>query len=293
MRARTVFGIGLLLIGLLAFASNFNFMPVNWLFLSHLWPVILILIGLAILGRGSIVLAGFFWLVLLAGIASAIYFSTVQTPPAWVPGSTVTTNHLVIDDTAPPSAKFRLHSGAGTFSFEPPSGSNLIEADTVSSFGDYKINKSGSSYTLEPTRENGRTWFGPLKNEATVRLSAEPAWDVTVDSGAATLNLDLSQNNLSNLTVKAGASTVNATFGDKSASLDANFSLGAATATIKVPRDIGVSAEFSGGLSSRSLPEFEMTDKDHFVTSNYGSASQRIRLKFEAGASTVTILRVD
>lgn len=286
---RLAIGIIIILIGLQFLAANLGWSWAWSINFWQLWPIFIILIGLSMLSRGGRMHAGLGWLIALVLIGGAITYGVLNPVKTEVENQDIalaqrdgaTAADVSIDMGA---AKVTVGGGSdqlvtGTFS------SNITSLQTSDSLSN---DTQEVSFTAQ---DRGHFWFfGGLKNELDLNLTDDLPMSLTVDSGAADLNFDLSTLMLQRLDIDSGASTLDLTLGDKLDATEVNIDSGAASLTIDVPETVGMKVYLDAGASSKHLPDsLQKTDDDTYETKDFNKAEKQITLTISAGASTITI----
>jgi hypothetical protein len=96
---------------------------------------------------------------------------------------------------------------------------------------------------------------------------------------------------LTDLTVKAGASSSVITLGSKQVDLNVNIDSGASSTLLRIPKDSGVTLNFEGGLSSRVFDDLQEVSDGRYRSQNYETATNRITIDADAGMASFRIER--
>jgi hypothetical protein len=91
-----------------------------------------------------------------------------------------------------------------------------------------------------------------------------------------------------NLQMGAGHVDVDLT-GERKSDLDADIEGGVGQATIRLPKNVGVIANASGGIGSISAHGFKR-DGDDYVNDAYGKTPATIHVKVQGGVGQVSLL---
>jgi hypothetical protein len=104
--------------------------------------------------------------------------------------------------------------------------------------------------------------------------------------------LDLSEVNLTNLTISSGASTYDIRLGEKADRLASEINIGASTVNIHLPKSLGLKITYQTGASSNNFTNQGLTKSDDiYQTDNFDSAAKKIEITFKAGASSIELDR--
>jgi hypothetical protein len=104
--------------------------------------------------------------------------------------------------------------------------------------------------------------------ESDMKLSGLDVTHLDLEMGAGELNLDLT--------------------GARKSSLDGNVQGGAGTATIRLPKDVGVRVKASGGIGSINAKGLTR-DGDTYTNTVYGKTPASIDLVVEGGVGTINL----
>ncbi|HEV7350741.1 LiaF transmembrane domain-containing protein [Telluribacter sp.] len=329
-RSNGIFWGGLLVIlGVFWLLRNMGLLNIDWDEVLRFWPVLLILAGISLLTtgreRGSIGsgLAGLFIaLAVLGGILHRTdrAFERNNWNFKWDHeeehndnehdsrdhdyreerrnrNTNEQTNHYEYDmDGAIQEATFNLEGGAGEFTLRGTS-SKLFEADTRSSIGGFisniRSNKSEGTARVDfkMEEENVNLKDGKVKNVVTMSLNEAPVWNVVMGFGAGKADMDFSNYKVKTLKLSTGVADVDLRLGEKNETTNVDVESGVASVAIEVPRSAGCEVWIDGAMNIKKLDDLEKIDDNHYRSSNFDSARQKITIRYEAGLSKVSINR--
>ena len=160
-------------------------------------------------------------------------------------------------------AVLKLAGGAGRFVISDPT-SELIKADTRQSIGSYSMSVERDATTriptieLKPTKEKQNIDLkdGNYENKVDIHLNAKPTWTMDVVLGAGQADLDLSTYAVKSLKVAAGAAELDLKLGSKTDQTDVRLDVGAASVTIRVPKEAGCRIKKDGLLNVEAVGRF-------------------------------------
>ena len=257
-----------------------------WVNLWRYWPVILIAVGVNVmLGRRLPLMAGLLILLLLGGAVAAASVQTVNDGGGETSAFTEPLNGLASADVrvAFGGGELRIHSlgtGADTFiqgQFEGLPADVVFEraGDT----GRLRIESSGSGFLSD---------FGDTVWD--VALSRDAVLELDVDAGAADINLDLRDLQVTRLDMSVGAANADIVMPSGAGHVDAVINGGATSITIVVPEGVAARVSSDSGLSSVDvdrgrIPRFG----DEYVSPGYGSATDRVHIRIRVGAASVDV----
>ncbi len=195
-------------------------------------------------------------------------------------------------------AVLKLSGGAGRFSISDPT-TELIRAETKQNIGSYSMSVDRDATTriptieLKPTEENQKFDFknGKFENRVEVHLNATPVWTMDVALGAGQGDLDLSSYAVRDLKIAAGAADLDVKLGAKADQSDVKLEVGAASVTVRVPKEVGVRIKKDGALNIEQLDDFTDMGGGEFVSPGYDAAKKKMMIRFEGGVSRFKVVR--
>jgi hypothetical protein len=289
----TVVAVGLVLLGQMLGYLEWGV----WLSILKLWPLLLDSIGLDIIGRAihaeSIrVLAS---LVIVGGIA----YGALAMPPGagWPPTWFVTTGESTpFSERAPSSALVEegsaaIAAGVGRFTLE--AGDALATAE-----GRSPLRLSFDAQTRGRTAEldialKGST-VGPTRDsELDVTLDRDVTWDLEIDAGVSSFDVDLSRLAVSSLDFKAGVSEGTLTLGLPSGVAEAMIEGGVSSLTVRVPKGTDVRVSVRSGLSAVDFRgEWDRGgngDRRVYTTPRFSDSGDYWDIEIAAGIGALTV----
>ncbi|MGB6595697.1 MAG: toast rack family protein [Candidatus Acidiferrum sp.] len=304
-RASLVFPILLIALGAIFLYSNwhpsFDPWPVLWTY----WPLILIFIGLGTIwdhGRrrqdpeapkgsttGASLGAIIFIIILVALLAHGRHFRR------WRGGSVYAMQHQsrTVDRQTAKSVHVSLEMGAGDLELSGGS-SHLLEADFEyrPSSGtpqvDYSV--SGTTGDLNITQQDTDKHFGTTSdNHWILHLANDIPLEIKIDMGAGHGNLRLRDIDVTRLNLDMGAGQVDVDLtGNRKSDLTGDIEGGVGEANIRLPKNVGVIVNASGGIGTIEAPGLNH-DGDEYTNDLYGKSPVTIHLKVEGGVGTIRL----
>jgi len=129
-------------------------------------------------------------------------------------------------------------------------------------------------------------------NSFNLKLNQNLPISLDVDSGASTLDFNLSDLLVKKVGIKAGASTIYTKLGEKTENgAKLEYDCGASTIKLDIPKNYGVKVIYLAGLTSKNLPGFTDEGENTFLSENYQTAEKKIEVVVKAGLSTLEISR--
>lgn len=301
---RMIEGVTVVALGVIFLGSTLGYLPwsvgTTLFALLSLWPVLLVSIGLDIIGRSLDAQ----WLRLLSSIVVLI---GVLVGGLVLPASDVNTHWF------PFYGSGRGSASSEPFSFDQPRGSitrgvitvrggagNIDVSDGPS---DVLVSMSGTSPFENPSLSVDKTssstanvvasmgegpsvWPLGGTSEMTVELSPSARWDITLETGAATMDANLQALPVSGFALKTGASDSTVKLGkipSGTSKVPVSVKAGAASVVLRIPSDVPARVESHSGLATIDVP-------DGYARADSGDGRVYVSSDWESGASGFSIL---
>ncbi|HHW15209.1 MAG TPA: hypothetical protein GXX28_09800 [Firmicutes bacterium] len=300
----------LILAGVVFLLANLGYLTLEaWMLLARFWPVLLMLVGLDLLTRGSrqawvapatlLVLTAALVFLVLGPLRAGrpLFYGYPYTPwsrpwsQVWRGGASGEERELRRPGLA--EARFKLSFGGARVEVRALPDEALL----------YRLGwrAGGGAPVLART-----TWEG---NRADVRFYQEhrfPAtgrgsrWELAlppgvplaleIDGGASDLDLDLADLRLRSLSLDLGAGDVELRLGRREPHQKLRLSAGAAQVTVRVPREAGVKVVSRGLLlNSRFHGEGFRKVDGAYVNESWGQATTQVELEVAAGVGELSV----
>ncbi len=286
----------LIVIGVIFLMAHFipNMDP--WPLFARYWPLILIFVGL-----GSLI--DYLWASAhreqpprSLGIMAALLILTLLFLVAlWRHPRIRQEYHTSRQVDAQGAQSVRTH-------IEMPAGTLLISSGATDLFDD-DFDYSGDSTVPEVTysvagghgdldvsaKHSNVHFAGPSDDTWDLRLNGTMPTELNIDMGAGTGNLRLNDLNLSGLEVNLGAGTLNLDLnGEWKQSFHGDIEGGVGTATIKLPKDVGVRVHAEGGIGSVNAHGLKR-DGGEYVNDALGKSPVTLDLNVQGGVGTINL----
>lgn len=294
---RLYWGIFFITFGGLFLLNNFTPLKMDWEFIWTLWPVILIVLGAYFLIKES----KYRWILitLSAFVLGFVLFAVIMNVTGFVRDNVEDGEYHVeyfredySDNIS--RAKLYVEAAAGRFEINDTS-SYLFDAIAKGRFGNYYFQSDSADSTydlsLEMEDENHINLGSINRNNVDIKLNTRPVWDIRLDVGASSVDLDLSPYAVQSLDVQSGAAKVKVKIGNKSEFTKVNFESGVSKLELLIPASTGCQINADTDLSKKNFNGFEKIDSHTYQTSNFNSAVNKAIIDLETAVSSVKVSR--
>jgi len=189
------------------------------------------------------------------------------------------------------SVKYNFSHGAGQIEISggAPSGQALVGTSAVGMNQRSQLNGD----RLEVRVEAGPSFvpfLGPSEGIWRFQLTQEVPVLMTVEAGASSLNIDLTEVLATRLSLKTGASSTNVTMPSRGASL-LDVEAGAASINIRVPEATAARIRVKEGVTAVNVDtnRFPRLDSGIYQSSNFDASTDRTEINIEAGLGSVSV----
>lgn len=171
------------------------------------------------------------------------------------------------------------HLFEGDFSYRSSDGAPRVE---------YSV--SGTTGELRVSQEDTGPHFGRSgDNHWTMHLANDIPIELRIDMGAGRGTLQFRDINVTRLTMNVGVGRAEVDLtGDRKSDLNASIEGGVGEANIRLPKNIGVVVNASGGLGSIHTDGLRH-DGEEYVNEAYGKSPVTIHLRVEGGIGRITL----
>ena len=317
MKSKNLF-IGLLIvfIGVVALLASLNVFEFHWSILWRLWPMVLILLGIAILPINDYIKA--LILVLTLGLGCLLYhfenknyqgnafsrfFNNHVTTWNW-DWDDDDENDADDDDFdfdqrfAEPfndveRASFDIDFGAGDIEILSPCA-ELASVHANSNFVKYSFrSEQGEDKTSLFLTGKGKAKGVGRNNDNDLRIALcqHPVWDVTIDMGAADAELDFSPYKVERLEINGGACDTELKLGDHGCDTKVEVNTGVSDIDIRVPESVDCELRVESAITGKDFIGFEKVEKGLWRTPNYGQGEHKMVIELSCAVSDLSVTR--
>lgn len=189
------------------------------------------------------------------------------------------------------SVKYKFSHGVGQLEISggAPAGQAIAGTDAAGMNRNSRLNGD----RLEVRVEAGPSFIpfvGPSEGIWRFQLAQDIPVQLSVESGASSLNIDLRDVLATHCVLKTGASSASVTLPARGASL-LDVEAGAATIKIRVPEATAARIRVREGVTAVNVDtnRFPRLDSGHYQSSNYDTSSDRAEINIESGLGNVVV----
>jgi len=124
-----------------------------------------------------------------------------------------------------------------------------------------------------------------------LRLNTSPQWDISAKVAAAQCSFDLSKFKVGKLWLHCAAGQVNVKLTPVLADTYVDINASVADITIRIPQDAACEIHMESALAENDFPGFQKRDDDHYETSGFATAKNKIHIKANCSLSSFKIER--
>lgn len=302
MKASNLFwGFFFITVGSLYLVARYTSFIFDFYAVWELWPILIILAGLAIILKGTFfkpvisILFGISLAFLLFGVFSEAFDEFDDRHYDKSNWEDYSENYYNLDyDSGIKHVNLKIEAGAGKFNIEKTT-EKLVKGYSRGNIANYNFTQ---------TREDSNSWvilkmddfdsnlFGnDLDNQFKLSLNENPTYSFDLQIGAAKSYFNLIPFKVNNVVLKTGATDTKIKLGNKSDMMHVDVEMGAASLKIYIPKSSGCKIMGDMVLMSKRLDGFKKNDAGDFITRNYESADEKIVMNIEGGLSSLDVKR--
>lgn len=285
--------------GLLFLGVKSDFLSNDWSFIWDIWPVALILLGVTIIFKNTImkpVLSigfGAFTAVIVFGIILDVSYDDFGDGYH----RDYSENRKVLSADMEDQINFAqltVSTGASKIVLRDET-SELVKIDAKGFLSDYYLRKeiSDSSAEIEVglVDRDYNLFEHDGSNRLELKLNRDPEWSLFFNTGASDSYIDISNFLVRKVKLHTGASNTSFVIGDKLPLIDVKVNMGAAALKFKIPEDSGCRLEGNMVLFAKDLDGFEKIGDNYYSTPGYEEKENKINIYIEGGVSALDIIR--
>ncbi len=306
-------GLFLIVIGLLFGLKNFGIIDFHWSNVFRLWPFVLIYWGVTLLPVKQQVKMLLTFLTIIG-----FFLALILLPPKdlWSHRIHFNKHNVVIDDddfyeeqdTINDDNHFHIVQkmddgikrgemtadfGAGAFKLKNTS-SQLFVFDAKQRHGKFITNTEIEDSTAHVRIKQKKVSVSSNEElDAIANLSLNPnvVWDLSLNAGAADLDLHLLPFRIEKLDIDAGATDIFVEIGNRQDTVSIDLDAGVSNIEIVIPREMSGEIHTSMVLASRDFIGFDKYKKGVYRTPDFDSNPKKVFINIDAAAAAITVRR--
>ncbi|MGZ3872776.1 MAG: LiaI-LiaF-like domain-containing protein [Mucilaginibacter sp.] len=315
-------GVILVVIGAAILLGNFGYLHFHWYNIFHLWPIFLVIAGvnLVFATNKSIWATVLKITVVVVGLGLLFFGDFGERYNFWPRyhysyhnddnDDDDNNNNSDDNDDDNDSTKSDMKmTGRGAFNEPYNAGIKLARLNVSGGGTAYKITDTTNQLFHAVTRDDDSRYsfysskedsvyvvdfkmkdhkgfhFDSDKNQAEMQLNQNPVWDINVETGAASVDFDLSKFKVKKLKLHGGAASFNIKLGAPLLLTDVDVSTGVSGVEISIPSNAACSIETDSGLSDNHFEGFNKTRDNNYETPGFSTAVNKIHIHISGGLS--------
>ncbi|MCL0082632.1 cell wall-active antibiotics response protein [Dehalococcoidia bacterium] len=287
----SIWGIILVLLGVVLLLQNFNILPWGlWAMLWRFWPVILIIIGLNIIGRHKPWLSTVLVVVVLGAFLGVAVWQ-YQMPPCQ---EVIITHSEPRGDLREAVVEVDFQAGHLRLSALPPDSPNLVEALSRGAglTADFRREDTVGNLRLNSTWDRRPPWrrVGAGWTEWKVELTQGIPLILEVNSAAADVALDLRHLEVTRLALELNAGNCKVRMPSGEGITRMFIEANAANIQITIPEGVAARIEVDLNVGVLEIDESRFPRKgDYYISPDFEDAENRIYLRIDLNAGRVEV----
>jgi hypothetical protein len=288
--------------GSLYLVARYSDLIIDWYAIWELWPILIILAGIAIILKGSFfkpvisVLIGVLLAFLAFGFFNDLFdvfdYNEYHNSKWW---DDYSENYYNLEyNNSIDHVNLNIEAGAGKFYIEKTTD-DLIKGYSKGNIGQYDFTntqKDSIAWINLSMDKIGIDIFGSsFRNLFKLSLNENPTYNLDLEIGAAKSFFNLIPFKINNLFLKTGATDTKIKLGQRTEMTYVDVEMGAAALVIYVPKSSGCKITGDMVLMSKELDGFNKHSNDYYITDNYELAQNKIVMDIDGGVSSIEVAR--
>ncbi|WP_316773049.1 LiaF transmembrane domain-containing protein [Pedobacter frigiditerrae] len=319
---KVIWGVLLLFIGGVLLLENFNVIDFYWGNVWDFWPVFIIIMGVNILfNRGESQTGSIMSLGILVVALGFLFFRGQERASHrfWWGNhrdrvdryehydnnddedndndSDVKENYSAAFDAGDEARRTVLNLSGGGTSFKLEGQTDSLFTAQVSGknhhFGITKTTSDSVNTVAFKMQDKGRhkSWNIGNGNDVKLYMNTAPNWELQLNMGAGSMDLDLTDYKVRTLNFDGGAAELDIKIGSLLPIADVNVKSGLADVKIKIPEGSGCRIKTKTGLSTKDFNGFTKLSDGVYETPNYKTSTNKIFINLDGGLSSFEVDR--
>lgn len=271
-----------------------------WGTLWRFWPIVLILIGIDVLVKGSRSLAVYVigLLIALAVLGGVIGYAVHQSGQAARPWMAMSADTVLEQRQDADRGDIRLRFGAGrlaigALSDSPSFVEGKIEYGRYSRKAEkaFRVTSGRAVFSLEAqTPSFPRSVPGPdIGDRWDLKFTPRIPLDMNIEGGVGKVEMDLSDLQVTKLGLKVGVGETIITLPTAAEHCSASVEAAVGSIAVRIPDAVGARISVSRALCSLRVDERFVRSVDTYVSTNYDTAGNTIELEIACAVGSITI----
>ena len=289
------FGIFLIFLGAIFLFRMFGWLNFSWCGIWNYWPILLILVGVSCIPMKKWLKNGLMLLSLIALLFAMMCnshsgrcFTHHSDCSISVSRSgNVSGNRVTVETSRKGDyASLEINAGAcklNLFKTTEHLSQIWLNGESVSFVGLTDESKQLEKFNVD---------LGKKRTNACVDLAINEdlIWELELNVGAASVNLDLSAFKMKEIEINSGAANIDLMVGQLFPETEIEISTGASNIKVRIPKNADCRVITESFLMSRRMDGF-VKSGNSYRTENFGSASQTITIKLDGAVGSFEIIR--
>jgi hypothetical protein len=260
------------------------------------WGVVLVLVGglllLNTLGILQVNVWNVIWPIVLILIGAWIVFGVLGK------GSTLEVENAAIPLEGAPQARIRIHHGAGRLNINGNAGAGNLVTGTFGGGLSYSKRPNGNGIELDMRPRWSDSWFMGMPwswsmsrgYDWNVALNPETPMALRLETGAGESCVDLSNTQVTDLSLSTGASSTDLTLPQNAGSTRVRLEAGAASIKVHVPGGVAAHIRTQSGISSISVDQTRfLRNGNDYQSPDYATAANKADIDIQVGVGSVSV----
>lgn len=254
-----------------------------------LWPLILVIVGINIMFKKE-GLNTILWIAFL--IILIVYSFFIKDNILERASNGTLKDEIYTEEMRTDIERGRLDLDVGATSFNIGSiDDNFVKIEHDGAFN-YKFNRKESAENVYISNEVTNDIFNSKsKRNFELGLNKEIPWEIDMDLGAVSGNLNLKDIVAEKVDLDMGAGKIEIILGDKAEFIFMDIDAGASQIILNIPESAGLKLNYDGALNSTNFDDLGLikTEKGKYVSGNFNAAITKYEIELDMGVGQFTI----
>jgi len=275
-------GILIILIGIGILLVNFNVLSIDMFWgISHLWPLIFIVIGLSILFKSIRYMGTILWLLFLGVVVAYSFVNMDQKGSADQATYEQAYDHQV-------DSKLSMDLKTGLLKVDAGPSDKVIYKVPKDYTSPVEVESTEEAFNIT-IKEKSKDAFFYMKNKAyDVSLPSKSSWYMDVNAGVGEVELKLEDLRVTGMTLDAGIGNCKIYLGEDVQG-EYKVDMGIGNITFYIPETVGVKVYYDLGIGKASMPDNYSKGKGTYTSDNYETADKTIIIRVDSGIGNFKI----